>query len=275
MYSATRVSSEDCLSESRSASSTCAKTQAQKVHVWGGISSRRATAIVLFTGIMNATHYTDILDASLVPFIREYYPHHHRLQQDNDPKHTSRWAQSYFTSNRINWWRTSPSSPDLNPIENVWGSTSKSKQTNLEFQLQQLARKERGLATSTPVRAKPTTETVVELPAEPTTSLRAQPKVLALNCEPVIVPTEEIKSPLDTSANRSGASLISTDGILRFKQASISRKNLAVNMMRKMYDESERRSSNVRGKAGKDQLYPERMVYIKKGNTKVVSGPWQ
>ena len=94
----------------------------QKVHVWGGISSRGATAIVLFTGIMNATSYTDILDALLVPYIQEYYPHHNRFQQDNDPKHTSRWARSYFTSNRINWWRTPPSSPDLNPIENVWGS---------------------------------------------------------------------------------------------------------------------------------------------------------
>ena len=42
-----------------------------------GEKERGAAAIVLFTGIMNATHYTDILDASLVPFIREYYPHHH------------------------------------------------------------------------------------------------------------------------------------------------------------------------------------------------------
>ena len=71
---------------------------------------------------MNATRYTDILDSALVPFIEENYPHGHRFQQDNDPKHTSRWAQDYFERKGIQWWRTPPSSPELNPIENVWGS---------------------------------------------------------------------------------------------------------------------------------------------------------
>ena len=63
-----------------------------KVHVWGGISKRGATKIVTFTGIMNATRYTDILDAALVPFIEGHCPDGHRFQQDNDPKHTSRWV---------------------------------------------------------------------------------------------------------------------------------------------------------------------------------------
>ena len=31
-----------------------------KVHVWGGISARGATALVIFTGILSATRYTDI-----------------------------------------------------------------------------------------------------------------------------------------------------------------------------------------------------------------------
>ena len=67
---------------------------------------------------MNATRYTDILDASLVPFIEGHYP---RFQQDNDPKHTSRWAKDCFDRKGIKWWKTPASSPDLNPIENVWG----------------------------------------------------------------------------------------------------------------------------------------------------------
>ena len=40
--------------------------------------------------------------------------------QDNDPKHTSRHAQSYMEKMGTNWWRTPLESPDLNPIENVW-----------------------------------------------------------------------------------------------------------------------------------------------------------
>ena len=40
--------------------------------------------------------------------------------QDNDPKHTSRVAKVFLEENRINWWRTPPESPDLNPIEDLW-----------------------------------------------------------------------------------------------------------------------------------------------------------
>ena len=108
-----------------------------KVHIWAGISAKGATAAVIFTGILTATRYTDILDAALLPFIEEHYPTHHRFQQDNNPKHTSRWAQSYFKESDINWLKTPASSPDLNPIENVWGmmknylqSTVKPKNTH-------------------------------------------------------------------------------------------------------------------------------------------------
>ncbi len=93
-----------------------------KVHVWAGISKEVATQILLFSGIMNATKYGDILAAALVPFICEKYPDHHRLYQDNDPKHTSRYIQNFFAKNDVNWWKSPAESPDLNPIELIWGS---------------------------------------------------------------------------------------------------------------------------------------------------------
>ena len=91
-----------------------------KVHVWAGISRRGATAVVVFTGTMNATRYSRILEAALVPFLEKVYPDGHRYMQDNDPKHTSRYAKEWYQNNHINWWKTPASSPDLNPIENVW-----------------------------------------------------------------------------------------------------------------------------------------------------------
>jgi len=93
-----------------------------KLHVWGGISKQGATQLVIFDGIMNATRYGDILKASLVPFIQKSYPESHRFYQDNDPKHTSKYIQQFFQMNRINWWKSPAESPDLNPIEKVWGS---------------------------------------------------------------------------------------------------------------------------------------------------------
>ena len=91
-----------------------------KVHVWAGISRRGATQICIFDGIMDAPMYTNILDQTLLPFIEKVYPDAHRLMQDNDPKHTSKSAKEFFTNNRVNWWKTPPESPDLNPIENLW-----------------------------------------------------------------------------------------------------------------------------------------------------------
>ena len=48
------------------------------------------------------------------------YPDGHRFVQDNDLKHTSALAKSFFRENGINWWPTPAESPDANPIENTW-----------------------------------------------------------------------------------------------------------------------------------------------------------
>ena len=40
-----------------------------KVHIWGGISIKGATRVVIFTGIMNAQRYARILESSLAQFL--------------------------------------------------------------------------------------------------------------------------------------------------------------------------------------------------------------
>ena len=91
-----------------------------KVHVWAGISLTGRTGICIFQGTMNKEVYVDILERTLCPFIRDVYPHSHKFFQDNDPKHTSRYAASFMARKGINWWKSPPESPDLNPIENLW-----------------------------------------------------------------------------------------------------------------------------------------------------------
>ena len=79
-----------------------------------------STGICIFTGIMNAQLYTQILERTLLPFLRDVFPSGHRFMQDNDPKHTSRTSKKFFEDNGVHWWKTPPESPDANPIENLW-----------------------------------------------------------------------------------------------------------------------------------------------------------
>ena len=49
---------------------------------------------------------------------------------DNDPKHTSNFIENFFHRNNVDWWPTPLESPDLNPIENIWGSIKLYLRTN-------------------------------------------------------------------------------------------------------------------------------------------------
>jgi len=79
----------------------------------------------MFTGIMNANRLGAIYEADLLPFIQERFPDGHRLYQDNNPKHSSKYIERFLEQRGLNWWYTPPESPDPNLIELVWGSLKK------------------------------------------------------------------------------------------------------------------------------------------------------
>jgi hypothetical protein len=94
----------------------------RRVMFWGGIVASGPLTLVPIQGMMNADIYISVLQNNVIPFLENQpLAFQHTLQQDNAPCHKARATINFINEQSIDLLPWPPYSPDLNPIENLWG----------------------------------------------------------------------------------------------------------------------------------------------------------
>ena len=92
--------------------------------VWGAIAASGPIVLVPVEGRLNSEKYIELIEKNLFSNISSLecpFPANSIFQQDNAPCHASQKTFKWLENSNIETLPWPPQSPDLSPIEDVWG----------------------------------------------------------------------------------------------------------------------------------------------------------
>ena len=93
-----------------------------KIMMWGCFSFNGIGPLKVIDGSLNSDGYINILQSVLIPQMNEWFGVGGGIfQQDNASCHNSKSTRKFMADNGLNVLKWPANSPNMNPVENLWG----------------------------------------------------------------------------------------------------------------------------------------------------------